>query len=323
VDALTQPLRPELVDSLLEGVRVRSAVFCRSEMRAPWGFGVEAHGHPSFHVVTRGEAWLDVDGASEPALVGSGDLVVLPGGPRHWMRDRPGSPAPHLESILTATPVGEDGRLRHGGDGARTDLVCGGFTVEGGALDSVAGALPAVIHIRGSGGAPAPWLSASLDLVRAVAASDGPGSEAVLCRLADTVLLQALRSALHEADPARLAAMRDPGIAKAVRLIHSRPDHAWTVAELAAEVSYSRSTFASRFRLAVGESPMGYLRRTRLAHAAALLAGQEATLGEIAIRCGYGSEFSFSRAFKRSFGVAPGAYRAGRQGRAIPVAAGD
>ena len=44
------------VSQLLRVIRIRSTVYCRSLMAAPWGFGVEAHGHPAFHVVTRAVA---------------------------------------------------------------------------------------------------------------------------------------------------------------------------------------------------------------------------------------------------------------------------
>jgi AraC-like DNA-binding protein len=49
----------------------------------------------------------------------------------------------------------------------------------------------------------------------------------------------------------------------------------------------------------------------RLAHAArARLAPDEgATVGEVAVRLGYGSEAAFARAFKRVMGFAPGAAR--------------
>jgi AraC-like DNA-binding protein len=72
----------------------------------------------------------------------------------------------------------------------------------------------------------------------------------------------------------------------------------------------SRSAFSARFRELVGESPRSYITRTRLAHAAGLLHTTDASLAQIAARAGYGTEFSLSKAFKRTFGVAPGAYRA-------------
>src|SRR5207249_10481089 len=109
-----KPLREssgaDLVADLLDTVHVRSAVFCRPEMRAPWGFGVAAHGNPSFHVVTRGRCWLEVEGASAQVPVSAADLEVLPHGPEHRMRDEPGSATPWLDDILADTPPGADGR---------------------------------------------------------------------------------------------------------------------------------------------------------------------------------------------------------------------
>jgi AraC-like DNA-binding protein len=80
--------------------------------------------------------------------------------------------------------------------------------------------------------------------------------------------------------------------------------------------SRSRSAFSARFRHLVGESPKRYITRTRLAHAATLLHKSDASLAEIAHVVGYGSEFSFAKAFKRTFGIAPGAYRG--QQHAVP-----
>src|SRR5437660_12216022 len=92
------------LSEMLRAIRVRSTVYCRSVMGAPWGFGVEAHGNPAFHVITRGSCWLDVEGGLEQVALESGDLVILPTGARHWIRDDPESPATELEEILADTP---------------------------------------------------------------------------------------------------------------------------------------------------------------------------------------------------------------------------
>jgi AraC family transcriptional regulator, alkane utilization regulator len=303
---------PDVVSDLLDAVRVRTTVYCRSEMRAPWGFGVEAHGSPSFHVVTRGGCWLEVDGDGQPVALRTGDLVLLPRGPRHWLRDQPSSPVRWLEDILAATPMDGNDRLRYGGNGEAAELVCGGFVLEGGTANPILDSLPAVIQIRSTETTPVPWVAATLELVAAVTASEAPGAEAVLARVADTLLMQALRLALAElasADPGRARALSDPQIAAAIHLVHARPEAAWTVERLALEVAYSRSAFAARFRELVGESPMAYVMRTRLAVAATLLERTNTSIGEVAGRAGYSSEASFARAFKRAFGIAPGAYR--------------
>ena len=317
--SITGPPKRDVVTSLLDAVRVRTSVYCRSELRAPWGFGVEAHGNPSFHVVTRGRCWLEVDGDGQPLAMTSGDLVLLPHGPRHWLRDDPSSPARWLEDILARTPPGHDGRLHYGGNGELSELVCGGFTLEGETVDPILQALPRVVHVSGANGKPLPWVAATLGLVSAVTASQAAGAEAVLARLAETIVLQALRSALADlaaADAVRLEALREPQIAAAIRLIHARPELAWTVDRLASEVGYSRSAFASRFRELVGETPIAYLTRSRLAIAATQLDRTQMSIGEIARRAGYANEASFGRAFRRAFGVAPGNYRRERAGMA-------
>jgi AraC-like DNA-binding protein/mannose-6-phosphate isomerase-like protein (cupin superfamily) len=300
------------VSQLLRVIRIRSTVYCRSLMGAPWGFGVQAHGNPAFHVVTAGRCWLEVDGEPGQIPLAAGDLVLLPTGNRHWMRDAPTTPATELEEILAATPLGRHRRLRYGGSGLRTGLLCGGFAVEGSPAHPILRALCPAVVIRGGGGHPVPWLSATLGLLNAETTADAPGAHEVVTRLADALLTQALRAALNQLQSpggAGLRALGDRHIAAAIELIHSRPEHGWTVGELASKVALSRSAFAARFRELAGESPLRYLTRTRLAHAADLLRTTDAPLAQIASRAGYGTEFSFSKAFKRTFGIAPGSYR--------------
>jgi AraC-like DNA-binding protein len=78
---------------------------------------------------------------------------------------------------------------------------------------------------------------------------------------------------------------------------------------LASEIAPSRPAFASRFRQVIGESPMSYLTRTRLAYAASTASGTDRTLQEMALHAGYATQFSFSKAFNRTFGLSPREYR--------------
>jgi AraC family transcriptional regulator, alkane utilization regulator len=317
MDLLSDFDAPDPVSEVLRAVRIRSTVYCRSVLGAPWGFGVTGHGNPAFHVVTTGTCWLEVDGEPDQVPLAAGDLVVLPTGRRHWLRDDPATRATELEELLAGTPPDEHRRLRYGGHGPGTGLLCGGFALEGGAAHPVLRVLPARVLIRGVNGHPVPWLAATLTLLSAETASAAPGAEEVVSRLADALLAQALRVALAElqsSDGAGVLALRDPQMAAAIERIHRRPDHPWTVGELAAEVALSRSAFSARFRQVVGESPKRYITRTRLAHAATLLHQTDASLAEIALRIGYGSEFSFAKAFKRNFGIAPGTYRGQQHG---------
>src|SRR4030095_8261160 len=95
----------------------------------------------------------------------------------------------------------------------------------------------------------------------------------------------------------------------ALALLHRRPGHAWTLAELAREIGAARSVVAERFARFLGEQPMAYLSRWRLQLAARLLQTTQKRVLEVALDAGYESEAAFNRAFKREFGLPPGQYR--------------
>lgn len=99
-------------------------------------------------------------------------------------------------------------------------------------------------------------------------------------------------------------------IARAVGLLHEDPARPWTLAVLASTVGISRAALARRFHAQVGQPPMTYLARWRLALAADRLADSDATVAAIAREVGYSSPFSFSMAFKKHYAVSPRDYRA-------------
>lgn len=111
-----------------------------------------------------------------------------------------------------------------------------------------------------------------------------------------------------------LRAMADDEIGAALKLMHERPEHRWTVAELANELSVSRSAFAARFKTITGRPPLEYLTWWRLQRAAARLRTGDVTLTEVTRNSGYQSEAAFGKAFRREFGISPGQLR--RQAKA-------
>ena len=298
------------LSQLLLRLTVNSTLYCQSAMTAPWGFRVAARSGPAFHLLTSGSAWLEVEGREEPVRLAAGDLVILPRGEAHVVKDSMNSPVLWLDRILSQTPPVE-GRLRHGGGGEPSELLCGGFSVEQLTARPLLEALPTVIHLRGSGGRAPEWLVGLIRMISVEMASGGSGSEAVVTRLTDALLAQALRQCLMEADKANggSTAVSDPQIARALRLIREQPERPWTVPRMAAAVSMSRSAFADRFRAVTGETPMQNLTRYRMARAAEYLRGTSAGIREIARLVGYDSEVSVTKAFRRQFGTSPGAYR--------------
>jgi AraC-like DNA-binding protein len=269
-----------------------------------------------FHYFESGGGWLHLEGQPEAIAVSSGELLVLPRGRGHSLSDTPGRPAVPLRYLLAGSQA--DGRcslLRHGGGGPETRIICGSFSFAVPDGLPLLALLPELLRLRGDG-ASRGWLEPTLRMLADEARRRRAGGTIVTSRLTDVLFVQVVRAWL-EAQPAPagnwLAALRDPRIGAALARIHGRPEHPWSVAELAAEVGMSRSPFAYRFAALAGEPPLAYLARWRAQVAARLLRETSLALGAVAARVGYESEAAFSRAFRRAMGVAPGAYRRARR----------
>lgn len=291
---------------LLRDLRIASSVLCRSVMAPPWGFSVGARDAGSFHLLLAGDGWLDVDGSGEAVHLGRFDLVVLPKGDGHRVRDSRTSQAPRLTDILAMRPV-VDGQLRLGGESEPTaEIVCGTFAIEGG-RPAWFERLPSVVlsaSVPGDGH----WRDALLLALRDEARSPTPRGAAVVNRWLESILGDALRGGLTNGFVDATAVV-DERIGHVLTLVNARPAAGWTLVTLAAAASMSRSAFAERFRSLMGEPPGAYVARVRLDRARRLLVSTDATLADIAARVGYGSEQSLSRAFKTRFGVAPSVLR--------------
>jgi AraC-like DNA-binding protein len=295
----------------LESIRFKTAIFCHSELRAPWGFSVDARDFASFHLVTGGRAFLDTEGQPE-INVETGDLVILPRGHAHTVRDAPGSPSTRLERLIANGTYDHRGMLTAGGTGPVTTLLCGGFHADRLELMRVTAALPAVIHLRPGEYREDAWTRMSLRLLVDEAQAPRPGADVLICRLAEMLFIDALRSYLVSSANATSAftiGLRDARIAEVIRHVEERPDRSWDLERLARSAAMSRTTFACRFRDVVGISPGAFVTRARMTKAAELLGASHLTIPAIAAHCGYGSDATFSRAFKRWYGKSPAQYR--------------
>ncbi len=192
-------------------------------------------------------------------------------------------------------------------------MICGALRFEHPMARRLLESIPSLIHVSSWGATETSWVESALAMMEHEARSLRPGGDAVLTRLADIFVIQALRRWL-EADPEAkvgwLGAMQDPQVGAALSRIHEAPERGWTVASLAREVSMSRSAFAARFRERVGESPGRYLTRWRMELAWGRLREEsDVTIAQVADALGYRSEAAFGRAFKRCMGISPGQVR--------------
>lgn len=310
----------DVLTDVLQSFRLRSQVYGRVELTAPWGFRADASDlpHPILFVVSRGTCWLEVDGVAGPLPLAGGDFVLLPRGNASILRDTTNTPVVSMETMLQAcgkapgqcetSPV-----LHYGGGGTPVSLISGCLHFEEGGSSPIVDALPALIHVKGDQGESVQWLASTLQFLACEAASSWPGSEAIRSRLADILFVQAVRyhiSASGDHPAGWLRALNDAQIGKSLRLIHEKPADPWTVESLAEGVAMSRSAFAERFSTLVGEGPLTYLTKWRMKKAAQMLRRADSTIATVARAVGYEAEASFGKAFKRAMGVAPGEYRA-------------
>jgi len=268
-------------------------------------------GYIWFHVVTTGRVWLEA-GDDESRLLQPGDLGLVPHGEGHVLRSEPGVPAPGVLELEREEISERYEVLRHGGGGAPTTLICGAVRFDHPAARNLVDILPPIMHLEAASAPQLDWMQSTLRLMAVEAHELRPGSEAVITRLGDILVIQAIRSWL-ETDPAAktgwLGALQDEQIGRAIALIHRDPARNWTVASLADELAMSRSAFAARFTELVDEPAMQYVTRWRMQVAVSALRNDGATVGELASRLGYRSEAAFARAFKRVIGVPPGAVK--------------
>jgi AraC-like DNA-binding protein len=264
-------------------------------------------GNVWFHVATSGGFRLEAEDG-EARTLAAGDLALVPHGEGHVLRSEPGAPAPGILDLEREAVSERYEILRHGAGGAPATLICGAVRFDHPAARQLLESLPPIVHVEAAGA----WMQGTLGLMAAEAAELRPGGEAVITRLGDILVIQAIRSWI-ETDPAArsgwLGALQDRQIGRALTLVHRDPARDWTVAALASEVAMSRSAFAARFTELVGEPAMAYVARWRMHLALSALREEGATVGELADRLGYRSEAAFSRAFKRVVGIAPGAAR--------------
>ena len=98
-------------------------------------------------------------------------------------------------------------------------------------------------------------------------------------------------------------------VKNAKTFIYNQLDVNFNIADIANEVGFSESYLRARFKDETGISLWQFILAAKVSHAANLLRSTNNKIGEIAKDCGFDSQLSFARAFKRAFGYSPRQYR--------------
>ncbi|RUO37801.1 AraC family transcriptional regulator [Aliidiomarina shirensis] len=266
--------------------------------RGNWAIRYSEFGLPSFCIMLEGSCLLAIEG-QEPTTITAGDFILLPT-----------TPSFTISSFTQTTPVcfdpntvaGRKEELRYGEQEGPADMrsLGGSFQFNCTNPDLLVSMLPRVIHVRGS-----ERLSQLVQLVADESIYEHPGSEYILSRLAEMLLIESMRSTTTgTAPPGLLRGLGDERLAQALKAFHNDIAYPWTIIKLAKIAALSRSAFFERFSKTIGITPMDYIVNWRMELAKELLQKDKA-ISEIAVLVGYGSSSAFSVAFKKRFGQSP------------------
>jgi len=326
----------DILSDLLRAIRLRGAIFFYVEGAEPWVAetpqsnliipailpGVDHL--MEFHVVVRGSCWAAIAG-EEPVRLHEGDIVIFPQGDHHVISSAPGLRArlvdpgvffapkpPQLPFSISVDGEGQTTALLDGGGSDRTTIVCGFLGFDTKPFNPLLASLPRVLRIPELAGDGRSWIATFMRSLVEESNRKRPGGEAVLERMSEMLFVEVLRhyaDELPQDQTGWLAGMRDPGVGRALALMHARPAEDWTLERLGDEAAISRSTLHERFVHFIGRPPMQYLAQWRMQLAAGWLRDTDAKVIDVALEVGYENEAAFARAFRRAVGESPGAWR--------------
>jgi AraC family transcriptional regulator, activator of mtrCDE len=298
---------------LFEMMPVRGRLDLRCSYGAPWRIdqGPGETNEIPYHAVLAGSAILENPAKGKPIQLKAGDILLLPGNPRHVMHDGSGAAAlparnrPALNFTISEN-MSSDQRL---------DLLCGHFAIAPPHDRLLRSYLPPrlVVHAGADAGQKetAAQLAGLVSLMRRESADDHLGGGAMLNALSTAMFALVLRLASESEDAPRglLALAGHPRLAPAVAALFNEPARAWSLPDLARLCNMSRATLARQFQEKLGRSASDLLTEIRMMLAANELKRSSLSTGAVAEQVGYQSEAAFQRAFKAHIGVTPAQWR--------------
>jgi len=279
----------DVLSDVLRTLRATGTVYFCDQLQAPWGKHYSGDDGASFHQIRRGGCRLESDG--EVVHLGPGDFVFLAPGKAHQ---------------LSSEPLPQEAAK----DSADTLLMCGYCRFDQSLSTPLSQLFPQMIVIRHEQLQSLGWLQAILDQLSREYLSMRPGTEIVVHRMTEVLIVELIRMNFGQEGKAPLIkALADKYVGAALSLMHQDLGTAWSLEVLAADVGLSRAAFAKRFKVLVGQPMFDYLTQLRMQQACELLADTSLPLYEIASRVGYESDLAFARTFKKRLGQTPTSYR--------------
>ena len=277
------PDRKAVMDALSDVLRVAhltGGVFLHADFFAPWCMSARVtpeHCGPAlgptshlilYHYVVEGDLHVQIEGEDGESLtIGAGEVVLLPRNDPHLMGSDLSLPPLAGSEIIRPPQDGGLASIHHGGDGARTRMICGFLGCASGEGNPVISTLPALLKLDVEQASAAEWIRSTFRYAAEEVSAGRPGSGTVLAKLSELLFVEAVRryaETLPDGQTGWLAGLRDTHVARALALLHSDITRRWTVDDLGREVGLSRSALADRFIHLIGVPPMHYLASWRM-----------------------------------------------------------
>jgi len=323
---------PDLLSEMLRTVRLTGSVFFGGSFTAPfavispkrWDEGTPlAHlRHISvFHLVVSGGCTFEL-ASGERREITAGDVLLMPFADQHKFWNGEAPEIAFAPDIVHPGPIEGMATVRHGGGGEETRLVCGYLESSECLFAPVFRTLPPLVVDRADDDKVGALIASTVREIVTLVDAAKPGSQMMLGRLMELLFVEMLRrhvARLPRESTGWLAALNDPVVGRALKLVHAAPGRRWTADDLAREAGSSRTVLAERFNAVLGKPPIEYVINWRIQLAADRLRGSKDGIANIAADVGYESEAAFNRAFKRVTGVTPGKWREEGAGAAATV----
>ena len=263
------------------------------------------------HVVTQGSVFIHAPALHQPLALTAGDIAIMARGCTHVLCDQ--AELPRTEPVLAtrfSAALPEDAAPRVV---SSSTVISGAYQLWNTPLHPFLRQMPDWFVVRSDEVPRLGALSLALGLLADELQQRAMGADTAVHGLLDVIFTYLLRALLQRqadsADTGWSHALADQPVRQAIALMHGDCAQAWTLESLARQAGLSRTGLAERFRAAMGDTPLSYLRTVRMQKAMHLLSDTDRNLEQVAREVGYTDAFSFSKVFKREIGIAPREFR--------------
>jgi len=293
-----------IIHWVLNSLELETTLFHIGQYCGSWRASVAGRSRAGYHLVLHGECWLHLPDREPPLRLSPGDAVF-------FLRDVPHhlGPFEQAEACRPEAAMQPLGSVQAGAQAGATGLACGFFDFRPGLAEALLAPFPDYLVLRADDPS-VQGTRALFDLIVNEAEQGGTEPSPLIARLVELLFFYVVRELATREDVARglWPMLRSAEFSSLVLELIRHPEQHWSIESMAERVHMSRATFCKRFATVCGETPAAFLLLLRMKIAARLLDDRR-SVAQVAEQVGYSSEAAFAKAFRKTTGAWPGAWR--------------